>query len=41
MDVIERYINELMEKSTPDRPVWNIEKILQEKKPAGITLTAA
>lgn len=29
MDVIETYINELMEKSTPDRPVWNIEKILQ------------
>ncbi len=32
MDVIERYINELMEKSTPDRPVWNIEKILQGEK---------
>lgn len=31
MDVIERYIRELMEKSTPDRPVWNIEKILQGK----------
>ncbi|GLC79615.1 glycoside hydrolase family 88/105 protein [Lacrimispora brassicae] len=28
MDIIERYINELMEKSTPDRPVWNIEKLL-------------
>ncbi|MDK2967817.1 MULTISPECIES: glycoside hydrolase family 88 protein [Lacrimispora] len=32
MDVIERYIKELMEKSTPDRPVWNIEKILQGEK---------
>lgn len=32
MDVIERYINELMEKSTPDRPVWNIEKILKGEK---------
>lgn len=28
MDAIEMYINELLEKSTPDRPVWNIEKIL-------------
>lgn len=32
MDRIERYIDELMEKSTPDRPVWNIEKILQGEK---------
>lgn len=32
MDVIEKYINELMEKSTPDRPVWNIEKILKGEK---------
>ncbi len=32
MDRIEKYIDELMEKSTPDRPVWNIEKILQGKK---------
>jgi unsaturated rhamnogalacturonyl hydrolase len=32
MDAIERYINELMEKSTPDRPVWNIEKLLQGEK---------
>lgn len=29
MDTIVRYIDELMEKSTPDRPIWNIEKILQ------------
>ncbi len=32
MDAIEKYINELMEKSTPDRPVWNIEKLLQGEK---------
>lgn len=32
MDRIEKYIEELMEKSTPDRPVWNIEKILQGLK---------
>lgn len=31
MDQIEKYIDELMEKSTPDRPIWNIEKILQGK----------
>lgn len=32
MDRIERYIDELMEKSTPDCPAWNIEKILQGLK---------
>ena len=32
MDKIEKYIDELLEKSTPDRPIWNIEKILQVKK---------
>ena len=32
MDVIEKYIDELLEKSTPDRPAWNIEAILQGKK---------
>ena len=32
MDRIEKYIEELMEKSTPDRPIWNIEKILAGKK---------
>ena len=26
MDKIEKYIDELLEKSTPDRPIWNIEK---------------
>lgn len=28
MNVIAKYMDELMAKSTPDRPVWNIEKIL-------------
>lgn len=32
MDRIEKYIEELMENSTPERPIWNIEKILQGKK---------
>lgn len=32
MERIEKYIDELMEKSTPDRPIWNIEKIRQGKK---------
>ena len=32
MDMIENYIGELMANSTPDRPIWNIEKILQGKK---------
>lgn len=32
MDVIEQYIEELMAKSTPDRPAWNIEAIRQGKK---------
>ena len=32
MDVIEKYNDELLEKSTPDRPAWNIEAILQGKK---------
>ena len=34
MDRIEKYIEELMEASTPDRPIWNIEKILAGKKSA-------
>ncbi|MCM1385865.1 MAG: glycoside hydrolase family 88 protein [Bacillus sp. (in: Bacteria)] len=32
MDRIEKYIDELMEKSTPERPIWNIEKIMQGVK---------
>ena len=36
MDKIEIYIDELLEKSTPDRPIWNIEKILQGLKSRNI-----
>ena len=32
MCIRDRYIEELMEKSTPDRPIWNIEKIMQGLK---------
>ena len=32
-DNIFKYIDELLEKSTPEKPIWNIEKIL-EGKPA-------
>lgn len=34
MEILHRYINELLEKSTPQAPVWNIEKILQGAKPS-------
>ena len=30
--IIDKYIDELLEKSTPDMPVWNMEKILQGNK---------
>ena len=32
MDIIEKYIEELMEKSTPDCPIWNIERVRSGKK---------
>ena len=32
MEIVEKYIKGLMEQSTPERPVWNIEKIKQGKK---------
>ena len=32
MDIIVKYIDELLEKSTPDAPMWNIEKIRQGVK---------
>lgn len=31
-ETIEKYIDYLLENSTPDRPIWNIEKILQGLK---------
>lgn len=33
MQRIERYIHRLMERSTPERPAWNMEKILSGQKP--------
>jgi unsaturated rhamnogalacturonyl hydrolase len=32
MEILDRYINELLEKSTPEAPVWNIEKIRSGQK---------
>ena len=32
MDIIVKYIDELLEKSTPEAPMWNIEKIKQGLK---------
>ena len=41
LPIFEKYIDELIEKSTLDVPAWNIEKAREEKLPAGIILTAA
>lgn len=32
MEILDRYINDLLEKSTPEAPIWNIEKIKSGKK---------
>ena len=32
MDIIVKYIDELLEKSTPEAPMWNIEKLKQGLK---------
>jgi unsaturated rhamnogalacturonyl hydrolase len=32
MEILDRYINELLEKSTPQAPIWNIEKIRSGQK---------
>lgn len=34
MDILNRYIDQLLEKSTPQAPVWNLEKIRAGKKPS-------
>ena len=34
MDILDRYIDQLLEKSTPQAPVWNLEKIRAGKKPS-------
>lgn len=31
MDILDKYINELLDKSTPQAPIWNIEKIRSGK----------
>ena len=33
MDILDRYIDQLLEKSTPQAPVWNREKIRAVQKP--------
>lgn len=33
MEIIDRYINQLLDNSTPQAPIWNIEKIRQGSKP--------
>ena len=32
MEILDRYIDQLLEKSSPQAPVWNIEKIKQGGK---------
>ena len=34
MEILDRYINQLLAKSSPQMPVWNIEKIKQGAKPS-------
>ena len=34
MDILDRYIDQLLEKSTPQAPVWNLEKIRAGKNPS-------
>ncbi|MDO5520289.1 MAG: glycoside hydrolase family 88 protein [bacterium] len=34
MEILKRYINELLEKSTPQAPIWNIEKIRSGEEPS-------
>ncbi len=34
MDILDRYIDQLLERSTPQAPVWNLEKIRAGKEPS-------
>lgn len=34
MEILNRYIDQLLEKSTPQAPVWNIEKLREGSKPS-------
>ena len=40
IEIVEKYVNELIDKSTLDEPVWNIEKIRAGKRLHGTILTA-
>ena len=40
MDAVVKYIDGLLEKSTPDAPVWNIEKISGALSQSGTILMA-
>ena len=31
IEIVEKYVNELIDRSTLDEPVWNIEKIILER----------
>ena len=34
MEILDRYIEQLLKESTPQAPMWNIEKIKAGKKPS-------
>ena len=34
MEILDRYIDQLLERSTPQAPIWNIEKIREGAKPS-------
>ena len=34
MEILDRYIDQLLDKSTPQAPIWNIEKIREGSKPS-------
>ncbi len=34
MDILDRYIDQLLDRSTPQAPIWNIEKIREGAKPS-------
>ena len=38
---IDAYVRRLIRESTPEKTVWNIEKIHRENRRTGTTLTAA
>ena len=34
MEILKKYLEELIDKSTPEKPIWNIEKVLDSSKPS-------